>query len=69
MFAVLLELINAANTTITTFILSTSIRFNTITARSTIRIAIMIIVIITTISSTVAATFTLTSFTVLIRIL
>ena len=59
---------NAANSTITTFIPFTSIRFNTIAFTSTIRTTIMIIVIVTTISISVAVTTTLPSFIVLIHI-
>ena len=61
--------INAANTTITTFMLFTSIRFNIMTATSTISITIMITVIIATISITAAVTITLISVIVLIRII
>ena len=60
---------NAANSTITTFILFTSIRFNTIAFTSTIRTTIMITVVITTISVSVAATITLPGIIVLIHIL
>ena len=61
--------INAANTTIATVILFTSIRFNCITSTSTFSITIMIIAISTTISITVAVTVALTSFTALMCII
>ena len=61
---------NAANNTITTFILVTSSRFDTIVVTSSISTTIMITVIITTISISVAATIiTLPSFIALIHII
>ena len=60
---------NAANSTITTFILFTSIRFNTTAFTSTISTTIMITVMITTISVSVAVTITLHSIIVLIHII
>ena len=61
--------VNAANTTITTFILFTSIRCNTIAFTSTFSTTIMITVIITTISIPVAVTILLTTVFVLIHII
>ena len=60
---------NAANSTITTFILFTNIRFNAIAFTSTISTTIMITVIITTISISVAVTNSLPSIIVLIHII
>ena len=60
--------VHAANTTITTFILFTSIRCNTIAFTSTFSTTIMITVLLTTISITVAVTITLTSIIVLVHI-
>ena len=60
---------NAADSTIATFILFTSIRFNTIAFTSTISKTLMITVIITTISVSVAVTITLPSFIALIHII
>ena len=58
---------SAANSTITTFILFTSIRFNTIAFTGTISTTIMITVFITTISISVAVTITLPSFIVFVH--
>ena len=58
---------NAANSTISTFILSASIRFNIIAFPSAISTTIMITLTITTISISVAVTITLPSFIVLIH--
>ena len=60
---------NAAESTITTFILLTNIKFNTIALTSIISTTIMIIVIRTTISISVAVTITLPSIVVLIHII
>ena len=60
---------NAAKSTITTFILFTSIRLNTIALTSTISTIIMITVIITTMSTSVAVTITLPSVIVFIHII
>ena len=59
---------NAANSTSTTFILFTSIRFKNIAFTSTISTTITITVIITMISISVAVTITLPSIIVLIHI-
>ena len=59
---------NAAKSTITTFILFTSSRFNTIAVTSTICTTFMITVIITTTSISVAVTITHPSFIVRIHI-
>ena len=58
---------DAANSTKTTFILFTSIRFNAIACASTTSTTIMITVILTTISISVAVTITLPSIIVLIH--
>ena len=58
---------NAANSTITTFILFTSIRLNSIAFTSTTSTTITITVVVTTISISVAVTITLPSFIVLIH--
>ena len=60
---------DAANSTITTCILFTSLRFNTIAFTSTSSTTIMITVIITTISVSVAVTITLPSIIVLVHII
>ena len=60
---------NAANSTITTLILFTSIRFNILAFTSTISTTIMITVTIATISISVAVTITLPSVIVLIHII
>ena len=61
---------NAANSTISTFILLTNTRFNTIAFTSTFSTTIMItVVIIATICISVAATLTLPSIIVLIHII
>ena len=62
---------NAPNSTVTAFILFTSIRLNTIAFLSTMGTSttIMITVIVTTVSATVAVTITLPSFIVLIHVI
>ena len=60
---------NACNSTSTTFILFTSIRFSTIVFTSTISTTFMITVIITTISISVAVTIALPSIVVFIHII
>ena len=60
---------NAANSTSTTFILFTSIRFNTIAFTSTSSTTIMITAIFTTISISVAVTIALPSILVVIHII